>query len=220
MGGTGYNGGLVGLLDGNGRVVNCYSYATITGGSTVGGIVGRNNVATTAATVTTGTMVMNCMFYGDITGGDAISPVYGGQNINNLNSGGLNTFNYYAYSKLTTKKVNNNSYYNCALAVEERYLTRFEFYRQMLNSNKKLAAWYATGSLANGGQMLKWVLETADRTIANPKPYPILKAQGYYPSIINPDFDNAPNSSTVGRQHNDGQPHLDAHRYGQRPLQL
>lgn len=201
VGGTGYTGGLVGLLDGNGRVVNCYSYATITGGSTVGGIVGRNNVATTAATVATGTMVMNCMFYGDITGGDAISPVYGGQNINNLNSGGLNTFNYYAYSKLTTKKVNNNSYYNCALAVEERYLTRFEFYRQMLNSNKKLAAWYATGSLANGGQMLKWVLETADRTIANPKPYPILKAQGYYPSIINPDFDNAPNSATVGRKH-------------------
>lgn len=201
LSGTGYTGGLVGLLDGNGRVVNCYSYATITGGSTVGGIVGRNNVATTAATVTTGTMVMNCMFYGDITGGNAISPVYGGQNINNLNSGGLNTFNYYAYDELTTKKVNNNSYYNCALAVEDRYLTRFEFYRQMLNSNKKLAAWYATGSLANGGQMLKWVLETADRTIANPKPYPILKAQGYYPSIINPDFDNAPNSSTVGRKH-------------------
>ena len=75
VGGTGYTGGLVGLLDGNGRVVNCYSYATITGGSTVGGIVGRNNVATTAATVTTGTMVMNCMFYGDITGGNAISPV-------------------------------------------------------------------------------------------------------------------------------------------------
>lgn len=201
VGGTGNTGGLVGYLDDTARVVNCYSYATITSGSNVGGIVGRNNVATTAATVNTGTMVMNCMFYGDITGGDAISPVYGGQNINNLNSGGLNTFNYYAYSKLTTKKVNNNSYYNCALAVEERYLTRFEFYRQMLNSNKKLAAWYATGSLANGGQMLKWVLETADRTIANPKPYPILKAQGYYPSIINPDFDNAPNSATVGRKH-------------------
>ncbi|MBR4505448.1 MAG: hypothetical protein IKP21_01580 [Bacteroidales bacterium] len=201
VGGTGYTGGLVGLLAGNARVINCYSYATITGGSTVGGIVGRNNVATTAATVTTGTMVMNCMFYGDITGGSAISPVYGGQNINNLNSGGLTTFNYYAYDELVTKKVNNNNYYNCALAVEERYLKRFEFYRLLLNSNKKLAAWYATGSVDDGGQMLKWVLETADRTIANPKPYPILKAQGYYPSIINPDFANAPDSTDVGRNH-------------------
>ncbi len=104
VGGTGYTGGLVGLLDGNARVINCYSFATITGGSTVGGIVGRNNVATTASTVATGTMVMNCMFYGDITGGSAISPVFGGQNINNKNSGGLTTFNYYAYDELKTKK--------------------------------------------------------------------------------------------------------------------
>ena len=50
--------------------------------------------------------------------------------------------------------------------------------------------------------MLKWVLETADRTIANPMPYPVLKEQGvFYPSIINPDFANAPDSTTVGRNH-------------------
>ena len=198
VGGTANTGGLVGLLDGTARVINCYSYAKITGGTNVGGIVGNNNKTTTAGNIQT--MVMNCMFYGDITGGSTKSPVYGGTNINNLNSGGLNTFNYYAYEQLPTSHLSSDKY-NCALAVEEKYLNRFEFYRLLLNSNKKLAAFYATGSAANANQMAKWVLETADRTNDNPKPYPILKAQGYYPSIINPDFENAPDSATVGRNH-------------------
>ena len=198
VGGTGNTGGLVGLLEGTARVINCYSFATISGGSNVGGIVGNNN-ATTAASINT--MVMNCMFYGDITGGTNKSPIYGGQNINNLNSGGLTTFNYYAYEKLPTSHISSGMY-NCALAVEEKYLNRFEFYRLLLNSNKKLAAFYVTGDPADAGQMLKWVLETADRTIANPMPYPVLKEQGvFYPSIINPDFANAPDSTTVGRNH-------------------
>ena len=195
VGGTGNTGGIAGQLDGKARVINCYSYATITGGTNVGGIVGNNNTTTTAGSINT--MVMNCMFYGDITGGTDKSPVYGGTNINNL-QGGLNTFNYYAYENLPTSHITSGKY-NCALAVEEKFLNRFEFYRLLLNSNKKLAAFYATGSAANGGQMLKWVLETADRTIANPKPYPILKAQDYYPSIINPDIANAPDSTKVGR---------------------
>ncbi len=203
--GTAYTGGLVGLLDGNSdatynpRVVNCYSFANITGGTYVAGIVGYNNYSTTATNLRT--MVMNCMFYGDITNGTTVSPVYGGNNINNLqNNNGLNTFNYYAYSKLKTKAITN---YNCALAVEDRFLNRFEFYRLLLNSNKKLSAWYASTATVtvDPGEMFKWVLETADRSIANPKPYPILKAQGTYPSIINPDMDNAPDSVSVGRNH-------------------
>ena len=198
VGGTGNTGGLVGLLEGTARVINCYSFATISSGSTVGGIVGNNNATTTATSINT--MVMNCMFYGDITGGSTISPVFGGTNIANLNSGGLNTFNYYAYDELQTKAISNNKY-NSALAVEEKFLKRHEFYRLLLNSNKKLAAFYVTGNVADANLMLKWVLETADRTIDNPKPYPILKAQGYYPSIINPDFANAPDSATVGRNH-------------------
>ncbi len=198
VGGTGNTGGLVGLLDGTARVVNCYSFATITGGTNVGGIVGNNNQTTTAASIKT--MVMNCMFYGDITGGTTVSPVFGGTNIANLNSGGLNTFNYYAYDELQTTAISNNKY-NSALAVEEKYLNRHEFYRLLLNSNKKLAAFYVTGDVADANLMLKWVLETADRTIDDPKPYPILKAQGYYPSIINPDIANAPDSATVGRNH-------------------
>ena len=195
IGGSNKVGGIVGRLEGSSRVINCFSYATITGGTDVGGIVGYNSEATTASDIKT--MVMNCMFYGDITGGTTVSPVYGGENINNL-QGGLNTFNYYAYEKLKTKAISNNKY-NCALAVEDKYLTRFEYYRLLLNSNKKLAAFYATGSVDNADQMAKWVLETADRTIYNPKPYPVLKAQGYYPSIINPDFEHAPEIASVGR---------------------
>ena len=198
VGGTANTGGIAGQLSDKARVVNCYSFATITGGTTVGGIVGNNSATTTAASINT--MVMNCMFYGDITGGNPKSPVYGGTNINNLNNGGLNTFNYYAYEQLPTSHISSGKY-NCALAVEEKYLNRFEFYRLLLNSNKKLAAFYVTGNVADANLMLKWVLETADRTIENPKPYPILKAQGKYPSIINPDFENAPDSSFVGRNH-------------------
>ena len=188
IGGSTNVGGIVGLLDGSSRVINCYSFATITGGTDVGGIVGNNNGMTTAASITT--MVMNCMFYGDITGGTTVSPVYGGTIIDNLNSGGLNNFNYYAYDELKTKPISDGKYH-CALAVEEKYLNRIEFYRLLLNSNRKLAAYYATGSASNANQMAKWVLETADRTITNPKPYPILKPQGKYPSIINIDADHA-----------------------------
>ena len=207
VGGGGCVGGIVGLLDGSSRVINCYSYATITGGSHVGGIVGYNNGVAYWTKGSSGelhveTMVMNCMFYGDITGGSTVSPVYGGNNIDNVYEDddspiGLNTFNYYAYDKLKTMTINK---YNCALAVEEKYLNRFEFYRLLLNSNKKLAALYATGNVANADQMAKWVLETADRSITgrDPYPYPILKAQGTYPSIINPDIANAPDSTAVG----------------------
>ena len=196
VGGTGHTGGIVGDLSGNARVVNCYSYADITSGTIVGGIVGSNNVATTAANVTTSTMVMNCMFYGDITDGTKRSPVYGGTTINNLNSGGLNTFTYYAYDEAPSFKAfaeGDNKKYNCALAVEEKYLNRIEFYRLLLNSNKKLAAYYASTSTVtvNPDDMLKWVLETADRQIENPMPYPVLKTQAKYPSIINIDAEHA-----------------------------
>ena len=196
VGGTGNTGGLVGFLDGTARVINCYSFADITGGTNVGGIVGNNNVASKQNNLAT--MVMNCMFYGTVTG-STISPIYGGNNIDNKNSGGLATYNYYLYR---TDLAITKDKYNCALAVEEKFLNRFEIFRQLENSNKKLASIYATGSADDADQkMLKWVLETADRTIENPKPYPVLKAQGYYPSIVNPDIEHAPDSASVGRNH-------------------
>ena len=193
--GSGYVGGLVGKLDGEARVINCFSYANIAGGSDKGGIVGYNNKTSSQASLTT--MVMNCMFYGDIAEGNNISPIYGGTEINNV-EGGMNNYNYYRYrsSYSVNKKINK---YNRALAMEEKFINRFERYRLLLNSNKKLAAIYATGSAANADQMAKWVLETADRTTATPKPYPILKRQDKYPSVINYDATNAPDSALVGR---------------------
>lgn len=177
-------GGLVGLLEGTSRVINCYSFATITGGNRVGGIVGYNNATTTSESSSTiRTMVMNCIFYGDITGGNKVSPVYGGNNILNTGNKGLNTYNYYAYDKLNTEFSKPINFYNCALAAKDQYLTRFEIYRQLLNSNRKLAALYATGDASKGEgentEMAKWVLDTSI------KPYPILKKQGYYPSVAN-----------------------------------
>ena len=192
IGGTTNVGGIVGWLKGSSRVINCYSYADIKGGKDKGGIVGKNNVASTQASLTT--MVMNCMFYGDIVEGSNVSPIYGGTEINNV-AGGLNTYNYYRYSSPYSKNEKINKY-NRALAMEEKFINRFERYRLLLNSNKKLAAKYL-GIEPN--ELAKWVLETADRSIAEPKPYPVLKKQGQYPSIINYDAENAPDSTSVGR---------------------
>lgn len=204
--GSAYTGGFVGQLydkeaNKGSRVINCYSYANVSGGTNVGGIVGYNNYATLSSDIRT--MVMNCMFYGDITSGTNKSPIYGGEMINNANdknnnnNNGLNNYNYYRYES-NYSKTNQITSYNCALAAEEKYLVHFEFYRLLLNSNKKLAAWYASTSstTVNPTDMAKWVLETADRTITNPNPYPILKTQGKYPSIINYDDAHATDLTT------------------------
>ncbi|MBR7031841.1 MAG: hypothetical protein IKI06_11525, partial [Prevotella sp.] len=188
---SGYVGGIVGLLDGSSRVINCFSYADITGGNEVGGIVGRNNVVYNAENPQT--MVMNCMFYGDITGGAHKAPVYNGEIItNDGNANGVNNFNYFRQEasyvrNLTT--TNNKDKYNCALAAETRYLQRFEFFRHLLNSNRELAAWWATGSVENKDEMMKWVLEPSQ--IGTSTPYPILKAPDRYPSVVNIDVNHS-----------------------------
>ena len=193
--GSQYVGGLVGVLgdpdhDDNcyARVINCYSYADITGGSFEAGIVGYNNYASKTSDIRT--MVMNCMFYGDITGGNNIAPIYGGEKITNRGDlNGLNNYNYFLYDSITSTITT----YNCALGVEKSsFLRRFEFYRNILNSNRELACWYATGSTTNARDvMAKWVLETADRNNTSPYPYPVLKENGRYPSIVNIDADHA-----------------------------
>ena len=202
--GSGKVGGLVGVLGSTSnndqcyaRVINCYSFADIEGGSQKAGIVGHNCFATKYDNQRT--MVMNCMFYGDISSGGSIYPIYGGENIsndyNNNTSNRLNNYNYFLYEAPFSKSSIITSY-NCALAAEERFLVRFEFYRHLLNSTRELAAWYATGVPADGrgigsaNKMEKWVL---DKSIA---PYPILKEQGKYYSVVNYDPDNTYNENT------------------------
>ena len=186
--GSGYVGGIVGLLDNASRVINCFSYANITGGSYVGGIVGYNTVPTTATNLQT--MVMNCMFYGDITGGDSRAPIYNGSIITNVGENtGVGNYNYFRLEAPFIQDNNVTKIYNCALGAETRFLQRFEFYRHLLNSQRELAAWWATGSASNKDQMLKWVLEPSQ--IGSATPYPILKSADYYPSVVNIDAENA-----------------------------
>ena len=214
--GSGNVGGLVGVLGQEGnttatndncyaRVINCYSFADIEGGTTKGGIVGKNCFASTSSNIRT--MVMNCMFYGT---GSGIYPIYGGEEISNKDASKLNNYNYYCYENLptaniATKVVNNKTVtqFNCALSAEERFLNRFEFYRLLLNSTRELAAYYVdpnpeTITVSETAHkryhkdlMAKWVL---DKSIA---PYPILKEQGYYSSIINNYESKVSNNKSV-----------------------
>ena len=190
--GSNYVGSFVGLLDGSARVINCFSYANITGGTVKAGIVGYNNYASKSSDVSGGeirTMVMNCMFYGNLTTTEgtapdnSIYPIYGGTKISNANDSRLNNYNYFLYeAAYSSNRKIPDANYNCALSAERRFLVQFEFYRNLLNSTRDIAAWYATGSTSDAHtKMLKWVL---DKSVA---PYPILKVQGSYPSVVNYD---------------------------------
>lgn len=222
--GTNYVGSIVGLLDGTSRVINCYSYAIIQeGGDYVGGIVGYNNVENSTPATTPKTMVMNCMFYGDILGGSSETgtrnaPIYNGKLITNVGQNtGVGNYNYFRAeaSYVQDQRIN---VYHCALAAETRYLNRFEFFRHLLNSNRALAAWWATDDRDNKDEMMKWELETADRTITSPNkpyPYPILKpvkdnngSYIQYPTVVNIDADHAESftgdEETKKKQYNQG----------------
>ena len=189
--GSGYVGGIVGLLDGSSRVINCFSYANVNGGSYAGGIVGYNNVATTANNLKT--MVMNCMFYGEVSG-SSIAPIYNGNIITNVgNNTGVSNFNYFRLESSYIQSTSITKVYNCALGAETRFLQRFEFFRHLLNSNRELAAWWATGSMDNKDEMMKWVLLPSQ--IGTTTPYPILKAPGKYPSVVNIDAEHAPTTT-------------------------
>lgn len=197
----GYCGGLVGWLKDDSRVINCFSYANITGGTTVAGIVGYNNFASTTK-VTDGkytelkTAIVNCMFYGNITGGTTRYPVYGGEKILNNTATGINNYDFYRAE--ANLGLADNSHYNCSWPAQEEYLTKYEYYRYLLNSNRELCGWWVGAPSAPSGMLIadvqavakdaslmaKWVL---DPSIA---PYPILKTPGKYYSAINQDPDN------------------------------
>ncbi len=199
--GSAHVGGLVGLLDGSSRVINCYNYADITAGTNCGGIVGYNNVASTSGNLRT--MVMNCMFYGNITG-DNPAPIYGGRLIHNKYSSvtntGLNNYCYFLYDETKCSYVTSiaSANYHGALGAEERFLNRFEFFRLTLNSMRSMAAFYITGDATQKTEIAKWVL---DKTVAD---YPILKAPGYYPSVVNPDAAHAEDIDAGNEHRNEG----------------
>ena len=189
--GSGYVGSIVGLLDGTSRVINCYSYANVSGGTMAAGIVGNNAQASTQSSLKT--IVVNCMFYGDISGDGSKYPVYGNNSINNDSDTGINPYCYFRKNATFTP-----TDYNRSWPAEEKNLTRFEYYRSVLNSNRKLCTWWVNGTNGTAPTdndvtdvgIAKWVL---DPSIA---PYPILKEWGKYPSVINQDSDKRVDPST------------------------
>ncbi len=194
IGGSGYVGGIVGLLDGTSRVINCFSYANITGGDLVGGIVGKNTQSTTATNLKT--MVMNCMFYGEITDGTSKAPIYNGSIITNVGSNtGVSNYNFFRLEAKYIQDENIAKVYNCALGAETRFLQRFEFFRLLLNSHRELAAWWATGDASKTYEIKKWVMEPSQ--IGSSTPYPILKDDGRYASVVN----YTPSSTTYDDAH-------------------
>ena len=202
--GSNYCGSLVGKLSGNARVINCFSYATVTGGSTVAGIVGYiGNTEITQDNVSTVPMVVNCMFYGEITGGETKYPVYGGAMIKNDADKGVNPYCYFRKNATFDNAYTAIANYNRSWPAEEKNLTRFEYYRSILNSNKKLCTYWVTGKVygsanapteADEALIAKWVL---DQSIA---PYPILKEWGKYPSVINIDPEYRINPTTKAKE--------------------
>ena len=196
--GGSYAGGIVGTLQDDSRVINCFSYADVSASSIAAGIVGRNTVASNAA-VTDGkyanlrTAVVNCMFYGNVSAA-TVYPVYGGMKIDNAGANAINNYNYYSVGCEFTGTFGG---YNCSWPAQLDYLTRYEFHRSQLNSNRELCGWWVGAPSApssmttaevqavpkDASLMAKWVLDPA---VA---PYPILKPFGRYPSPVNIDAD-------------------------------
>ncbi len=216
-------GGIVGRLEDDSRVINCYSYADVSASTYAAGIVGQNTFASTAD-VTEGkytklrTAVVNNMFYGNILGGANQYGVYGGELITNAAATGISSYNYYRYgSTFTTTSspygVGEPTAYNCSFPADVRYLTQVEFHRSLLNSNRELCGWWVGSDVApntmsttdvqaipkDASLMYKWVVDP------NLAPYPILKPFGKYPSVVNgntgtPWFDRTTASPYEGKQ--------------------
>ena len=169
--GSGAVGGLVGLIQTNSnvRVVNCYNYATISGGTYAAGIVGRNQgtISGTTTVSATGVRITNCMMYGDMTTGTNRSPIYGGNHTNNVQK--LTEYNYYRSRANLTYTA-----YNDQLAIDKNeFLTRFPFYRHILNTHREMAAYFLFGAQPTAAQVAEighWVLKT------DVAPYPIIEA--------------------------------------------
>lgn len=189
--GSGAVGGLVGQIAANSnvRVVYCYNYATISGGTYAAGIVGRNQgtISGTTTVNATGVRITNCMMYGDITSGTNRSPVYCGNHTNNVQK--LTEYNYYRSRANLTYTA-----YNDQLPIgKDEFLTRFPFYRHIQNTHREMAAYFLFGAMPSADQVAEighWVLK---KDVA---PYPIIeKWQTGTKKILVDRANNLPNTS-------------------------
>lgn len=161
LSGTGCVGSIAGVISGNTRVVNCYSYATVSGGDYAAGIVGRNAEET-------GTRVALCMMYGDMTEGTNRSPVYGGYHTSNVK-------NFIEYNYWRSKANLSYTDYNDQQAIEkDEYLTRFPFYRHILNTHRNMASYFLFDDYdpVHLSEVGHWVLKRG----TDAPPYPVVEA--------------------------------------------
>ena len=166
-------GGLVGhIASGSSvRVVNCYNYANVSGNDYAAGIVGYNE-----GTVGDVRIAM-CMMYGKVSGATNISPVYAGNHVSNAQN--FTEYNYYLYSiekDATGQKVIRIPYtaYNDQLAIDnEEYLTRYPFYRHILNNHRELASYFLFGDYDSNHieELGHWVRKKG----TNDPKYPIIE---------------------------------------------
>lgn len=153
-------GSIVGKIEGNARVVNCYSYADVNG-TNAGGIVG--DWAGTWYNGTSGLMVANCMYYGNLTGTNRSPIVYGGSDINT-------NYSIYSYFRWKSMSTTNFTRQNGALAAtEDIWLDRFKFFQAGVTNHRDIAAYYVFGDASRISEMAQWYV---DETIA---PWPILR---------------------------------------------
>ena len=164
--GSGNVGGLVGHIKSGSsvRVVNCYNFATVSGGNTMAGIVGNNEGAVGNV------RIAMCMMYGNMSGGT--SPVYAGNHTSNAS-------NFTEYNYWRSKANLTYTTYNDQLAIDkDDYLTRFPFYRHILNTHRELAAFFLFGESSETvnditadevAEIGHWVL---NKDVA---PYPIIE---------------------------------------------
>ena len=137
-------GGLVGLIESNSsvRVVNCYNYANVSGSSYAAGIVGLNEGTVSDDGTVGNVRIALCMMYGNVTDASNISPVYGGNHVDNKMK--YLEYNYWRYRAVLPYTVLNDQ-----LPVEnDDYLTRFPFFRHILNSHRELAAYFLFGGVS------------------------------------------------------------------------
>ena len=145
----------------------------------MGGLVGNNSQTSVQSDLKT--IVVNCLFYGDINTGNCANyaPVYGNKVILNDSNTGINPYDFFRESATFDNGLAIADH-KTSWPVLEEYLTRFEYYRSIFNSNRRLCTWWVNGT--NGTtptdeevttlDLAKWVL---DPSIA---PYPILKKWG------------------------------------------
>lgn len=171
-------GGLVGHIKSGSsvRVVNCYNFADVSGSDYAAGIVGKNEGTVSSDGTVGNVRIALCMMYGNVTGATNISPVYGGNHVNNVSK--FTEYNYWRYqSGLQYTALNDQ------LPVrEDEYLSRFPFYRHILNSHRELAAFFLFGSTSENdvnnissdeiNEIGHWILkkDVADYPIIEPWP--------------------------------------------------